>query len=197
MAVESHLMHRMPAQPSRAGATFGLLPEGQHLCPSLWQWKLQTCQGIHVLSRESMSLPWNPCPFQEIQIPSMKSAALPGNPCPFIIQMFCSELLLYRAPAPWHKGKAPVQDANEDKYTICWQSRWLIARGKLNYARSNNWHHGQTPSFVWPIVRHVLEFEFEHEWISMGCVFLHNSHIFLIIFRVVFIWNTLEKSDFL
>lgn len=69
---------------------------------------------------------------------------------------------VFRAPALQHRGKAPVQEANEDKYTICWQSRWLIARGKLNYARSNNRHHGQTPSFVWPVVRHVMEFEFEH-----------------------------------
>lgn len=49
---------------------------------------------------------------------------------------------------------------------------------------------GTDTSFVWPIVGHV----FEHEWISVDCVFLHNSHIFLIVFRVVFIWNTGKVS---
>lgn len=160
-------------------------PKGQCLCPSLGWLNPCTFHGIHQFT----SLPWNPCPFHGIHLPFTESQSLPWNSYPFqgihIPSMF---------GAPRHKGKAPMQAANEDKYTICWQSRWLIARGKLNYARSNNGRQGQTPSFVLPIVRHLLEFESEHSWISTDCVFLHNSHIVLIIFRVIFIWNSGKVS---
>lgn len=93
VAVESHLMHRVPAQPLRAS---GPCPEGQHLCPSLALLNLLPpgestslpqnplpFQGICFPSRKSSSLPWNPHPFHGIHFPSMESTFLPWNPHPF------------------------------------------------------------------------------------------------------------------
>lgn len=174
----------MPAQLFPSGAAFGPPTPRGSACAHPWDgW-------IHVPSMEFTNSP----PFHGIHVPSMEFTSPSRNPSPFHGIHIPSRESTSMFGAPRHKGKAPMQAANEDKYTICWQSRWLIARGKLNYARSNNRRQGQTPSFVLPIVRHLLEFESEHSWISTDCVFLHNSHIVLIIFRVIFIWNSGKVS---